>query len=566
MTLTRLTAVVLTQSFIHTCQPLSQATLEAEHWSAPPSALAQTLHPYAALTLTQTLKQQTVQRQLSELDQRQPVFTIDAPAQGLKSFPGLLVWPRQRQGKALFALESPEHLTSLAQFAHSARDGLGPGCGRIRKWLPLTQQAQLEEQPSTPMYPEFWPLARVSSLIEQVDQQRLLASIASLEALGSRFHLTDSGLQTPARVKELFEQQDPSNRLDADISESPNNADLSNQANVIARIPGQREPETTIIIGAHLDSINARGSFLPAPGADDDASGIAVLVEAFRIFAGQGTRFARSVEFQAYGAEEVGLIGSQTLARAYRRSGKKVGAMLQVDMTGYSSEPGKDTIFLIADYPTNRTTNANLRRSASMLLNSYLGGDYQTKALRAGTSDHDSWVQQGYPAIFPFQDPDNFNPLLHTSQDRSENLTNPALIRRFAQLVVAFVAHHAGDLAAEEDYRQVQATVDRIDQDLQLALLAHSNAAEGFDLFVSTQADTVTSVEVCPSISSTLQSCGTPFVVLEDLGLRGDRRMFGMPTAAPASVWVQGQSYLLRAYDDQDRLVSQRVVERANTN
>lgn len=60
-----------------------------------------------------------------------------------------------------------------------------------------------------------------------------------------------------------------------------------------------------------------------APGADDDASGIASLSEIIRVLRDNNFRPKRSVALMAYAAEEVGLRGSQDLANQYKAQGKK---------------------------------------------------------------------------------------------------------------------------------------------------------------------------------------------------------------------------------------------------
>src|SRR3546814_2892790 len=113
-------------------------------------------------------------------------------------------------------------------------------------------------------------------------------------------------------------------------------------------------------LGAHLDSINAYGGGSPgqaAPGADDDASGIAVLTETLRIALASGWRPQRTVKFMGYAAEEVGLRGSNAIAQSHRQAGVDVVAVLPVDMTNYKAGPVQD-MKLITDY-----SNASLKRS-----------------------------------------------------------------------------------------------------------------------------------------------------------------------------------------------------------
>ncbi|UUZ46728.1 M20/M25/M40 family metallo-hydrolase [Massilia sp. B-10] len=115
------------------------------------------------------------------------------------------------------------------------------------------------------------------------------------------------------------------------------------------------------MLGAHLDSINlrSRAETALAPGADDDASGVAGLSEVLRVLAFSNYRPRRTIKLIAYAAEEVGLRGAQDIAAQFRKEQIDVVGVLQLDMTNYRGSP-KD-IYLISDY-TDREQNAFLEK------------------------------------------------------------------------------------------------------------------------------------------------------------------------------------------------------------
>jgi Zn-dependent M28 family amino/carboxypeptidase len=87
-------------------------------------------------------------------------------------------------------------------------------------------------------------------------------------------------------------------------------------------------------VGGHFDSrvsdvMNVRDS---APGANDDASGVAAVIEAARVLSGQ--RFHGSIVYAAFAGEESGLLGSQTLARTAEAEGWRLEAVLNNDIVG----------------------------------------------------------------------------------------------------------------------------------------------------------------------------------------------------------------------------------------
>ena len=106
---------------------------------------------------------------------------------------------------------------------------------------------------------------------------------------------------------------------------------------MILTIAGTGLADEHIVIGAHLDSILSfrMGETSRAPGADDDASGVASMTEALRAFIASGYRPRRTIHVIGYAAEEVGLRGSQEIARQFKVEGRKVVGVLQLDMTNY---------------------------------------------------------------------------------------------------------------------------------------------------------------------------------------------------------------------------------------
>jgi len=105
--------------------------------------------------------------------------------------------------------------------------------------------------------------------------------------------------------------------------------------NVIARIPG-REPnlkEQPVILGAHRDHFG-RQAGLFFPGADDNASGTAVVLEVARILVESGLQPARTITFVSFDGEEQGLLGSQFYVDNHVKEPVKPNAMINVDHAG----------------------------------------------------------------------------------------------------------------------------------------------------------------------------------------------------------------------------------------
>ncbi|KAI8326443.1 Zn-dependent exopeptidase [Martensiomyces pterosporus] len=205
------------------------------------------------------------------------------------------------------------------------------------------------------------------------------------------------------------------------------------QSSIIARIEGQgADAEETIILSAHQDSVNL---WLPwfgrANGADDDGSGTVTILEALRVLLKRGYTPKRSVEFHWYAGEEGGLLGSQDIALEYKRQGRKVVSDLHFDMTGFWR--GSEVIGLVSD-----RTDAESRKLAKLLAESYTKLKTKEFACGYGCSDHSSWNAAGYRSAMAFESADlEANHNVHTPRDTIETLDFDHMLE-FSKLAVAF--------------------------------------------------------------------------------------------------------------------------------
>jgi bacterial leucyl aminopeptidase len=199
------------------------------------------------------------------------------------------------------------------------------------------------------------------------------------------------------------------------------------------------------VLGGHLDSISpGQPETLRAPGADDDASGVASLTEIIRVLMAANYKPSRSIEFIAYAAEEVGLRGSQQIATNYKRAAKPVVGVLQLDMTAYQGDA--IDLWLFTDF-TNAAQNDFVADLAGVYL-PLLSVGYD----RCGyaCSDHASWTAKGFASSFPFEASDaHYNKAIHTVNDVIATFgsqANHAL--KFAQLGLAYAVELGSDGSA----------------------------------------------------------------------------------------------------------------------
>ncbi len=169
--------------------------------------------------------------------------------------------------------------------------------------------------------------------------------------------------------------------------------------NVLAWLPGQTDEY--VIIGAHYDHLG-RGNFdslAPSqigqihPGADDNASGTAGVLELARLLAPERGKLKRSILFMDFAGEELGLLGSAEWVKEPTRPLAKAVAMINMDMIGRI----KDDKVYIGGVGTGSTFKAVLdqaQKEAPFKIE-YSAGGYSS-------SDHTSFVTKKIPVLFFF--------------------------------------------------------------------------------------------------------------------------------------------------------------------
>jgi hypothetical protein len=105
-------------------------------------------------------------------------------------------------------------------------------------------------------------------------------------------------------------------------------------ANVLAVLPGTVHPELVYVISSHFDS-RAEG-----PGADDNTSGTAVLLETARVLASRPQ--AATIVFASLTGEESGLLGSREFVRVAKAEGMRLAGVLNNDMVGWANDQRLD--------------------------------------------------------------------------------------------------------------------------------------------------------------------------------------------------------------------------------
>ncbi len=198
--------------------------------------------------------------------------------------------------------------------------------------------------------------------------------------------------------------------------------------NVLGKIVGTDPTlgKEVVVIGAHIDHLGVNADGRINYGADDNASGAALVMELARLFGQCGVKPKRTVLFVQFNAEEMGLIGSQHYVRAPTFPLANIVAMYNFDMVGAGD--GSGALVFGGDDPRNAWMTELLRKAAAQT-----GVRHVIQTVRQKlASDHAPFVQKGIPSVFGFSRPDP-HPGYHTPADDFANV-RPASLKAVGEL------------------------------------------------------------------------------------------------------------------------------------
>jgi len=349
--------------------------------------------------------------------------------------------------------------------------------------LPLAALAQ-SANPQPP------PDPNIQKWVSEVSAKTLEADVRKLVSFGTRHTLSDTqnkkrGIGAARQyVFDEFRKYSKAGggRMTVEMDTFTYNPDgrrvdkKTLMANVLATIPGNDATDKRVLLmSGHIDSrvTDVMNRTADAPGANDDASGVAAVMEVARVLAGQ--KFPCTIKLVAVQGEEQGLLGAEHLAKRAKKEGWNLVAMLNNDIVGNSKghDPDvSDTLHLrvfsegvpATETPEqarqrrqlsseNDASSRQLARYAVTAARQYVSaGGYSVlleyrpdRFLRGG--DHTPFNQQGYAAVRFTETNENFD---HQHQDlRTENgveygdkpeFVDYRYLRRTAQVNLATLA------------------------------------------------------------------------------------------------------------------------------
>jgi hypothetical protein len=242
----------------------------------------------------------------------------------------------------------------------------------------------------------------ITNIISEINSDSLYDDVSTLQNFGTRFLRVSNRKSIAEWIKNKFISYGYTNvEIDSfQIIKTWNNlTDTTWQYNVIATIPGSLNPNNLYIIGGHYDSFNNQENpLLSAPGADDNASGVAGVMEIARVFKKQNFQPKSTIQFIAFGAEELmmstGGCGSLHYAESLTSSQWKLNFMVNLDMISNRGSTGNWNINL-QNY-TGSEFVTQLAKNAMSMYTMLIPVDQNDNIW----SDSYSFWEKGYSAIF----------------------------------------------------------------------------------------------------------------------------------------------------------------------
>jgi hypothetical protein len=261
------------------------------------------------------------------------------------------------------------------------------------------------------------------SALDSISESALRDSVAYLAspALAGRGSGQGEDLVAAAYVEAVFtrsglEPMGESGYEQRVVCQGPNGYTLNVLGAVAGRDPAHERER--VVVGAHYDHLGRRNGQI-YPGADDNASGTAVLLalaEAVGQLAASGTVPRRSIVFAAFSAEEQGLVGSRRYVDSIVSSSRLPLCMVNADMVGHLANRSL-YLFGVAN-------GSALGTRLSTICRRHTAVPPQLVSSAGGGSDHVPFAAAGVPVVFLHT---GLHPRYHTPQDTADTLDYPGL-------------------------------------------------------------------------------------------------------------------------------------------
>ena len=245
---------------------------------------------------------------------------------------------------------------------------------------------------------------------------------------GPKLMGTVRGQQLPFPVLEVLEKSWPAKARKVEYTVDARLEPAYRSQNVIGYVPGSVKPDSFVVITAHYDHLGHQGKDLYFPGAHDNASGTALLLELAHWYAQPQNRPDYSIAFMAFAGEEAGLVGSKHYTENPLFPLGQIKFLLNLDLMS----TGEEGLMVVngSVYPRQFALLQQLNQQHQWLPQIKSRG-------KAANSDHYYFSEKGVPAFF-FYTLGGTTTEYHHPNDKPETLPFTKLKEVFS-LITAFV-------------------------------------------------------------------------------------------------------------------------------
>ncbi|GAB4128861.1 MAG: hypothetical protein Fur0015_02660 [Ignavibacteriales bacterium] len=278
--------------------------------------------------------------------------------------------------------------------------GFKPALLKITKKIFSTVKSILPKQSSTKLD------SLIFNTISKINSDSVKYFIQKLQNFGTRFMLANNRKDVAVWIKNQFKRFGFENaRLDSFFVLN------TWQFNVIAQLNSEKASSTNYVVGAHHDCISQNNPMVFTPGADDNASGAAAVLEIARVL--KETKFSPEVNiiFTTFAGEEYGLYGSEDFAQKAAQQNMEIALMINHDMIATSSKQISNSTVTINHY----SGSEDFTELALNNIEKYTNLNSQKGDLNASYSDSYSFWTSGFKTIY-FEETE-FSSHYHTDKD-----------------------------------------------------------------------------------------------------------------------------------------------------
>lgn len=286
-----------------------------------------------------------------------------------------------------------------------------------------------------------------TNMLSEINGDSIKRTVMDMQAFPSRFCLHNNKKVAEYLVERLQQYGIDNATIDSFYVDDSTKITGKFEAwmyNVKGSISGNEHPDSTVIIGAHLDAIvydTINFLYNITTGADDNASGVATMIEMARIFHKYNIKPRLSVDFMGFDAEELGLHGSRYDAEKRHQQQEKIAVMLNNDMVGHQPEEQDWMVFISVYFNSSdimQTTEAICHKFTRLY--AFIPGSFGNKYFNR--SDSYSYFSKGYKVNYLSEY--RFSPYYHSMNDIYQNC-NFEYMKEIAKINFGLLYHYAID-------------------------------------------------------------------------------------------------------------------------